>query len=221
MGKSIRVRTTPGGADKFVKFSIDQDFDFIEILSLKISQEEVYQEFSADYGVLVGRVTSNHAALGIPNARVSIFVPIREEDKENSEIFGLYPYESVNDKNIDGVRYNLLKDEQSVFNDCHQPVGTMSDKREALDNDIQLEIFEKYYKFTTSTNASGDYMIFGIPVGTHVAHMDVDLSDIGDYSQRPYDFIKQGYNLGQFESHVKFKKDEDLDLLPQIKSMLI
>ena len=218
MSKSIRVRTTPGNGDKFIKFNIDQDFDFIEILSLKISQEEVYSQFSADYGVLVGRVTTNHGGLGIPNAKVSIFIPISEEDKDNPHIFGLYPFDSVNDKDSNGVRYNLLRDEQSIFNDCHQIVGTMSDKREVLDNDIQLEIYEKYYKFTTSTNASGDYMIFGIPVGTHVAHMDVDLSDIGEYSQKPYDFINQGYSLKQFESYTKFRVDEDLDLLPQIKS---
>ena len=49
-----------------------------EILSLKLTQEELYQRFDSDYGVVVGRVTSNNSGLGLPNARVSIFVPLKD-----------------------------------------------------------------------------------------------------------------------------------------------
>lgn len=218
MNKTIRINTNINSDEKYVKLNLEQDFDFIEILSLKISQENVYSQFSSDYGCLVGRVTTNNGGLGIPNARVSIFIPITEDDKEDPVKFSLYPYETINDKSDNGLRYNLLRNKISKFNECHQPVGTFKDKLEVLDNDTELEIYDKYYKFTTTTNNSGDYIIFGVPVGNHVAHMDVDLSDIGDYSQSPYDFINQGYNLDQFESYTKFKKSNDLDLLPQIKS---
>ena len=61
MSNSIRIRTTPNGGDKYVKFKLDQDFDFIEILSLKISEEDAYRQFCSDYGVIVGRVKIGRA----------------------------------------------------------------------------------------------------------------------------------------------------------------
>ena len=36
---TVRIRTTPNGTDKYLKVKLEQDFDFIEVLSLKISQE--------------------------------------------------------------------------------------------------------------------------------------------------------------------------------------
>ena len=44
---------------------------------------------------------------------------------------------------------------------------------------LVLEMFDKYYRYTTVTNESGDYMIFGVPVGEQVLHVELDLSDIG------------------------------------------
>ena len=55
--KSVRIRTDLG--DKNLMVELNQDFDFLEILSLKISQEDLYNTFCADYGVLVGRVIAN------------------------------------------------------------------------------------------------------------------------------------------------------------------
>ena len=46
---------------------MEQDFDFVEILSLKISQKELYTTFCAGYGAIVGRVSVN-GGFGIPNA---------------------------------------------------------------------------------------------------------------------------------------------------------
>ena len=68
MSNNIRLRTTPGGVNQNINVSINQDFDFIEILSLKISQDEAYRRFSSDYGVVVGRVIVNNG-VGVPNAR--------------------------------------------------------------------------------------------------------------------------------------------------------
>ena len=101
---------------------------------------------------------------------------------------------------------------------CHQNVGTFPNKRLVLDNDDVIEVFDKFWKYTTVTNTSGDYMLYGIPTGNHTLHMDVDLSDIGLLSQRPTDMIFKGYNINQFESPTKFKKDTNLNSLAQIKS---
>lgn len=215
---TIRIRTTPNGSDTYIKTEINHDFDFIEILSLKISQDKVYQKFSSDYGVVVGRVYAN-SGFGIPNARVSIFIPIDEEDKNNPEIASLYPFEVVTDKDSDGVRYNLLPKESDNMNDCYTPIGTFSAKREILDNDIKLKIYDKYYRYTTVTNSAGDFMLFGVPVGNYTIHVDADISNIGLVSQRPYDLIAKGMSDKMFDSSTKFKYSTNLDSLPQVKTI--
>lgn len=214
---NIRIRTTPGGSDNYLNVNLDQKFDFIEILSLTLRQEEVYQNFCSDYGVVVGRVTVNNG-FGVPNAKVSIFIPIDDIDKENSQIFGLYPYEQVSDRNSDGLRYNLLPKTNETKNDCYVPIGSFPNKREVQDNDDLLYVYCKYYKFTTTTNQSGDYMFFGVPLGAYQAHADVDMSDIGILTQEPYDFIREGYNEKLFETTSKYKEGTNLNTLTQLKS---
>jgi hypothetical protein len=215
INKSIRIRTTPGGDDKHISVKLEQNFDFLEVLSLKISQEDLYTSFCANYGVVVGRVIANKG-FGIPNAKISVFIPITDEDEKNDLIRDIYPYKTVTDKNKDGVRYNLLLSESTCS--LNVPVGTFPTKEELLNNDIVLEVFDKYYKFTTKTNDSGDYMLFGIPTGNKIIHMDVDLSDINFLSIRPYDLIGQGASEKFFESGVKFRSSTNLDTLLQIKS---
>ena len=213
--KSIRLRTKPGSSQN-IMVKIDQDFDFLEVLSLKISQEELYSSFCANYGVIIGRVIANKG-FGLPNAKVSIFVPISSEDEKNTLLKELYPYKSILTKDSSGKRYNLLLS-KSTCSLNSQAVGSFPTKNEVLDNDIEIEIFEKYYKYTTRTNTAGDYMIFGVPTGTHVVHMDIDLSDAGVASIRPYDLIADGYPKNLFQSATEFKVSNNLDSLPQIKS---
>ena len=214
---SIRIRTTPNGSDSYVNVDLSQKFDFIEILSLTLRQEDVYRRFCSDYGVVVGRVTVN-TGFGVPNAKVSIFIPVDDIDKENTEIFGLYPYEEISDKNSNGLRYNLLPNVNETGDDCNTTIGSFPNKREVLDNDSIGYIYCKYYKFTTTTNASGDFMFFGIPVGSYQLHVDTDISNIGIISQKPYDLIREGYNEQLFESPSKYKSSNNLDTLAQLKT---
>ena len=218
MNETIRIKTTPNGSDTYLKTPISQDFDFIEILSLKISQEDVYRRFCSDYGVIVGRVSINQG-FGVPNAKVSVFIPIDEIDINNPEIKGLYPYEVITDKNSDGIRYNLLTTNPDEADDCFTPVGSFPSKNEILDNPHLEYVYDKYYKFTTTTNHAGDFMIFGVPLGSYTVHVDADISNIGIASQRPYDLISQGAPLSMFETSTKFKADKNLNKLPQIKTL--
>lgn len=214
---TVRIRTTPNGSDKYLKVKLEQEFDFIEILSLKISQEDAYRNFCSDYGVVAGRVIIN-SGFGVANAKVSIFIPIDDEDESNPHIKGLYPYEIVSDKNSDGIRYNVLPRTSETDNECFTPIGTFPTKREVLDNPDMLGVYCKYYKFTTTTNNAGDFMMFGVPVGTYTIHVDVDISDIGIASQRPYDSISQGTPEKFFDSPTKYKGGTNLDKLIQVKS---
>ena len=274
--KSIRLRTEPGSS-KNINVKIEQDFDTIDFLSLKITQDEAYRNFCSDYGVVAGRVIANDG-FGVENAKISIFIPLSDEDAEDPIISSLYPYITPNSVNGEGIRYNLLPKNgktftitKSVPNDINGfpqspliygnqnytplgtytsptwavenlnlgvgrysiysrqvtttqgptvPVGTFPSKFEILDNDTLLEVYDKYYKYTTKTNGSGDYMIFGVPIGTKTVHMDVDLSDTGAASLTVDDYTNLGFPPQLFDGN-KFKSSTNLDELPQIESQNI
>ena len=213
--KSYRIRTTVNGdAPSVVNVNLNQTYDMFEILSLKLGQDKVYKLYQSDYGIVVGRVLANKG-FGIPNAKVSIFIPNESEDQSSLD-WSLYPFMSVNSWAPSGTKYNLLPDEKQ--SECHQNVGTFPNKKLLLDNNDVIEVFDKYWKYTTVTNNAGDYMLYGIPTGTQQLHVDVDLSDIGVLSQKPRDMIYKGYDINTFDSPNKFKKSTTLESLPQIKS---
>ncbi len=207
--------TTNIGRDQKVTVELKQDYDLLEILSLKFTQTDVYTSMCSDYGVVVGRISVNNG-FGVPNARISIFVPLSESDSEDPVVSQLYPFTTVSDKNDTGHRYNLLPSRKQ--HGGHAPTGTFPDQKDVLTREEVLEVYEKYYKYTAKTNDAGDFMIWGVPLGTQTIHVDVDLSDIGCFSLRPDDFIRQGMGVDQFKNEYTFKSSEDLDALPQIVS---
>jgi hypothetical protein len=203
------------GVDQKITVELKQDFDVLEILSLKFTQKEIYTSICSDYGVVCGRVTANNG-FGLGNARVSIFIPLSSEDENDPVISALYPYKEVTDKNEEHYRYNLLPSRQQ--HGGHAATGTFPDQSDILTREEVLEVYEKYYKYTVKTNSAGDFMIWGVPVGNQTIHVDVDLSDIGCFSLRPNDFQRMGIGLDQFKNKYTFKSSVDLDALPQIVS---
>lgn len=212
MVQKHRIRTDIG-KDKRVTVEIKQDFDVLEILSLKFTQQDIYSSFCADYGVVCGRISVN-GGLGVGNARVSIFVPLSEVDSEDPVISQLYPYTTSSDRNEDGYRYNLLPSRKQHTG--HTPTGTFPDQTDILSREEILEVYEKYYKYTVKTNDAGDFMIWGVPLGSQTIHVDVDLSDMGCQSLVPYDFVYEGVSPEKFENGYTFKASNNLDGLPQI-----
>lgn len=212
MPKSYRFRTEVG-VDREVRLNIEQDFDTLEVLSLKLRQEDIYSRFCADYGVVAGRVVAN-GGFGVPNVSVSIFVPLDNIDEDDPVISTLYPYKSLKDKSEDGYRYNLLPYEQE--NSGHTPTGTFPTRDDVLNRSEVLHIYEKYYKFTVRTNESGDFMIVGVPLGEQKLVVDIDLSNMGKFSLRPDDLIRMGLGVKEQFIGNQFKSSENLDSLPQI-----
>ena len=212
--KSYRIRANVG-KEQVIKTCLTQDIDFLEVLSLKINQMDTYKLHVSNYGIIVGRILANDG-FGVPNAKVSVFLKLSDEDAERSDIVNFYPYKSITNNDKNNKRYNLLPD--SSNDDCYKVVGTFPSKRLVLDNDTEIEIYEKYWKYTTVTNQSGDYMIFGVPTGNQTVHVDIDLSDIGILSQKPRDFFYKGYNKEQFDSAEQFKDANELDNLTQLLS---
>jgi len=212
MEKSFRIHTNII-KDTLLNVNLKQDFDFMEILSLKLRQKDAYRLHSSNYGVIIGRVLANDA-FGIPNAKISVFIERDKNDPVDME--NVYPYSEVTSKDKEGRRYNLLPDYSD--DDCYRVVGTFPQKRYLLDDNIQLAVYDKYYKYTTVTNNAGDYMIFGVPTGSQTVHVDIDLSDIGILSQKPRDFTYRGYDLSEFDSPSQFKTSTNYDSLRQIFS---
>ena len=215
VNKSYRIKTEIGNTSNDGFISIDanliQDYDSLDILSIKLNSVDMYRLHNSNYGVVVGRVLANNG-FGIPNAKLSIFINV--DNNEGDLVRELYPFTSSHSKDTNGVQYNLLPDEKVA--DCHQVVGTFPNKRYMLDNDVVLEVYDKYYKYTTRTNNAGDYLIMGVPVGSHTLHMDLDLSDCGILSQKPRDFVYKGYTIEQFENPSMFKEGTNYGELSQI-----
>jgi len=212
MPKSYRIRTQVG-VDKSIKVQLDQEFEFLEILSLKLLQSQIYTRPCSDYGVVVGRVSVNDG-FGLPNCKVSVFIPLTNDDSTNPIIADLYPYKSLTQLNEDGYRYNLLPYVPSYS--AHKATGTFFTREDVLTNPTLIEVFDKYYKYTAITNDSGDFMIFGVPVGTQILHLDVDLSDIGEFSLSPQDLIRMGRATESQVGSTEFKASSNLGNLPQI-----
>lgn len=226
--KSQKIYLDPDNlTDKHIKVKLEQNVDSFEFLSMEINSEDVYQDFNADFGVLVGRVTAN-GGTGIPNARISIFIPLEEEDENDGEIQSVYPYKTPRDKNKEGKRYNLLPrvariDPRTGILTPKQPFGSFPIKEEVVTNPVYLEVYNKYYKYTALTNSSGDYMIYGIPTGTQTVHLSVDITDIGEFSMTPASMVTNlGYSPNLFsDDGTLIKPSDDLDDLPHIETQEI
>lgn len=212
MSSSYRIRTELG-IDKVVQVKLEQNFDTLELLSLYINPNDVYTRACADYGVVVGRVFCNKG-LGLPNAKVSIFIALDDADINDVVISTLYPYKTYNDVNEDGYKYNLLPYVPSYTG--HIPVGTFPDRSDVLKDKSVIEVYDKYFKFVVSTNGSGDFMILGVPPGQHTLFMQVDLSDIGEFSFTPADLIRIGRGTDSQFNGSQFKFSENYSELPQI-----
>lgn len=210
--------------DKYIFVKLEQDIKTLEVLSLKIDQKDIYQSFNADYGVLVGRVTSNNG-IGVPNAKVSIFIPLTDEDSLNPDITSIYPYTLPTDKNNEGKRYNLLPRVSSYNQETgtykpKQPFGSFPIKEELMTNETLLEVYKNYYRFSTVSNQYGDYMMFGVPTETQTVSLSVDITDIGKYSMTPQSMVTSlGYSNNLFsDDTTKIKESNDLNDLPNIET---
>ena len=188
--RNIRIPIDLNSDDKVINVKLDQEFDNLEILSLKISSSDTYTRQCSDYGVIVGRVMLN-SGFGVQNAKVNVFIPITAEDSDRPEITEIYPFDSINTTFQNGVRYNLLPRVRNTKNQSHRSVGNFPDQSDFANYPQYVEVMDKYYKYTTVTNESGDYMIFGVPTGQHDIIMDFDLFDTNSFELTANDLVEQ------------------------------
>lgn len=226
MNTSERIQLITGvtPTDKYIRVKLEQEVDQLQFMTLNIYTKDVYQDFNANYGVLIGRVVAN-GGVGVPNAKISIFIPLTDEDAQDGEISSIYPYKTPRDENSQGKRYNLLPrvsqyvPSEGIYKP-KQPFGSFPIKPEIVANVAFLDVYKKYYKYTALTNEAGDYMIFGTPIGTQTVHMSVDITDIGKYSMTPAAMVTNlGYSPNFFtDDGSKIKPSSDLNDLPNIET---
>ena len=91
--KSYRIRTKVGrdNTDKYINVNLTQDFNTFEILSMKVDATNFYKLQSSNYGCIAGRVLAN-GGVGVPNAKISIFIPSDEETANDVILSELYPF---------------------------------------------------------------------------------------------------------------------------------
>jgi len=233
--KSIRVNTNIG--DKFINVKLGQTYESMDILSLKIFQKDLYRLFDADYGIIVGRVLGQ--GVGIPNAKVSVFIPLDEEDITNPttledikriEATALYPFQTVFNKDGNGKIYNLLPkyarnrnvngfpdNPYGIGATPKTPVGTFPEKDEILVNETVAYVYDKYLKFTTVTNESGDYILTVPSNKTYTINMSCDITDIGRFSTCAALLKLDGYPDNFFSEDGRTLNEEiELERLPNI-----
>jgi len=243
--KAVRIPMKPGDKkERFVQFKLDSSFQFLDFLSLRLAETDAYRLFRADYGVVAGRVIGNEG-IGIPNCRISLFIPrspveiadievLSRKDLETQLVDGMYPYDVVTDEDSQGRRYNILPSapRNRGFNGFPEnnlgigatpkvPVGSFVEKEDILTNPSLFSVYNKYYRYTTVTNEAGDYMLFGVPTGNHTLHMDCDLTDIGRWSLSPI-LMNQtmGFPKDLFdEDGTAILPSTDLGTLPNIQSL--
>ena len=235
--RRIRLKSEPGDQqDQYLQMPLTEAFDYLDVLSLGLSERDLFQLRQADYGVVAGRVLAN-GGVGVPNCRVSIFIPAGAQQGPAGELLRQrYPWQVVGPEDVDanGRRYNLLPDQQSfrgyngyVPNELGigatpiTPVGSFPEREAVLTDPVAREVHEQYYRHTTVTNESGDFVLMGIPIGSHVLHLDGDLTDIGRWSFSPI-ILRQtlGYPSAQFEDDGrKIRASTDLDSMAHLVSL--
>lgn len=186
---NIRIPVNTLKDDQLLTLKLEQDFDSLEVLSLTISSSEAYSKMSSDFGVVVGRCETS-GGFGTDNCKISIFVPIKPEDVDRPEIFEIYPFKTTSDTFPNGVRYNLLPRIRNGRNTSHRAVGNFPDLTDLTNYPSYLEVFETYYKYTTTTNDAGDYMIFGVPLGSQKIVMDFDVFDTRSFEVTANDLVE-------------------------------
>lgn len=235
--RHVRLRARPGADDEhYVQVALEQHFDYLDVLSLRIDQQDLYPLQQSDYGVVAGRVLANEG-VGVPNCRVSIFIPApADEDDLTPEQVRLrqrYGWTQVTDTDPSGRRYNLLPSQARVrgyngFPDNElgigatpaTPVGSFPERETVLADPLTRAVYERYYRYTTVTNGSGDFLLLGVPTGTYTLHLDADLTDIGPWSYSPAMLQNVlGYPEGSFEDNgARVRASTDLDSLGHLVS---
>lgn len=210
----FRIKVDTDKDNAYIQLPINQTFDELQLLSLTVNSENIYKLDSSDNGIVAGRVIAN-GGYGVPNAKVTLFLPLSESDSSDEYLTENYPFKTPFDKKGE-KRFNVLPSWQTK--ECHVPVGDFPSKQSILSDKKKLNLFKKYHKFTTSTNKSGDYILTNIPKGDYYIHMDVDISDIDFFSLRPYDLVANGQSDTAFKSLSVFSKSNRLETLPQINS---
>ena len=91
--KTYRINTKVGADNNDninLNLNVLQKYDILEVLSLKLSTDGIYKTHTSGYGCIAGRVLAN-GGVGVPNAKISIFIESNENISTEEILYNLYP----------------------------------------------------------------------------------------------------------------------------------
>lgn len=185
--------------NQYLKVNLEQDFDVLDILTLSIYGTDVYPNPCGDWGVVIGRVVDKNS-FPMENVKVGYIIPLDDVDSNNITISTIY-------NNIVNNDYPLLPN-YSV-NKNHFPIGGFPSEDEVLANSALEYVYKKYFKFVTSTNQNGDYVLIGLPLGYGDLIMNFDSTDAGLLSVTPIQQLATGQ-----KDKKNFKTDSRINSAP-------
>lgn len=231
-------RITFNNKQTYLNVKLDNTIESLDVLSLKLFQKDLYKYYDSNYGIIVGRVVAN-GGTGVPNCRISVFIPVEEnnlteiktlEDLKVIQSQKIYPFKTPTDVDSEGKIYNLLPkfsrnryfnnfpdNEYGIGATPKTPVGSFNEQEQIVSNETLLEVYQKYFKYSTLTNESGDYILI-VPSNTeHQIIMNCDITDIGKYSMSVSQLKTQGASPSFFdENGTLIIPSNDITKLPNI-----
>jgi hypothetical protein len=187
--------------NQYLRFNLDQDFDVLDILTLSIYGTDAYPNPCGDWGVIIGRIVDSNS-FPMENVKVGYILPLDETDTNDITISSIY-------NDIMGNKYPLLP--KYRVNKNHYPAGGFPSEDEVMANSALEYVYKKYFKYVTSTNQNGDYVILGPPLGKGKLLMNFDSTDAGSLSTTPVQQLATGQ-----KDKKNFKKDQQVNASPLI-----
>ena len=199
MKYKIKTKILPE-QNQYLKVNIEQDFDILDILTLSVYGTDVYPNPCSDWGVIIGRVVDSNN-FPMENVKIGFITPLDDTDTNNVLISTIY-------SSIVSSDYPLLPNYK--VNKNHYPVGGFPSEDEVLANSALEYVYKKYFKYVTSTNKNGDYVLVGIPLGSGDLLMNFDSTDAGSLSTTPAQQLATGQ-----KNKSDFKSDQQVNLSPK------
>ena len=195
----IKTKILPD-QNQYLKVNLEQDFDILDVLTLSIYGTDVYPNPCSDWGVIIGRVVDSNS-FPMENVKIGYIIPLDDTDSNNVLISTIY-------NSIVNSDYPLLP--KYKVNKNHYPVGGFPSEDEVMANSALEYVYKKYFKYVTSTNKNGDYVLVGVPLGSGDLLMNFDSTDAGSLSTTPAQQLATGQ-----KNKSDFKSDQQVNLTPK------
>lgn len=157
--------------DMFIDLGIYRSYGTLDTLSLYNNMINGFPVQESETGTVFGRLTAiqklldndgNNISIPLKNVPVGIFNPTEE-----------FPSPASMDQNGDRITLNLK--ESSPASSYFNIQSYTADTTNYLKSGSEFTAVPQYYKYVTTTNEEGEFVIHNVPIGTQTLFFEVDL----------------------------------------------